>query len=126
MKPLTGPKLRKKLIKECDDLVSLIVRTRDAMCVICKADGVHRSPTMECGHLFSRRYYSTRWELLNTHTQCQYHNSLHRFDTHPYNSWFIEKYGKDKWDALYTQAHTPHPFKTWELEELKEKLKLLL
>ena len=126
MKKLTGAKLRKKLIRELDALVAQITKARNLECVICKSNGEKRSPVMECGHLFSRRYYSTRWDLLNTFTQCQYHNSLHRFDTQPYNSWFIEKYGKDKWDALYKQAHTPHSFKIWELEELKEKLSLMI
>mgnify|MGYP001579536183 CR=1 FL=1 len=124
-KKLSGPKLRKKLIRELDALVAQIVKSRDLVCVICPPQAP-KDTVMDCGHLFSRRYHSTRWELLNTHTQCRYHNSLHRFDTHPYNSWFIQKYGKDKWDALYKQAHTPHQFKTWELEELKEKLTLMI
>src|SRR3990167_6604221 len=101
MKKLTGPKLRKKLIKECDALVARIVKERDGNeCVICKANREKRDPVIDCGHLFSRRYMSLRFSTLNCHAQCRYHNSLHRFDTHPYNSWFIEHYGKEKWDAL--------------------------
>ena len=125
MKKLTGPKLRKKLIRECDTLVSLIVRTRDKVCQTCPP-GQQRSPVLECGHLFSRRFHSTRFDLTNCNAQCQYCNSLHRFDEYPYTKWFIEHYGKEKWDALYLKRKQTKSWKVWELEELRDELKLRL
>ena len=36
------------------------------------------------GHLFSRASYSTRWDGLNAHAQCQSCNFRHEFDPVPY------------------------------------------
>ena len=118
---------RKKFIKECDVLVAQIVKARDGNeCVICKANGEKRSPIMDAGHLISRRYYSLRWNLKNVFCQCQYHNSLHRFDTHPFDSWYIAKFGADKWNNLHLKKNETKSWKVWELEELRDELKLML
>ena len=122
---LPASKLRKRLIKQCDDLVAQIVKARDGGCVICPT-GNPRSPIRECGHLFSRRYMSLRFDFANTHEQCQYHNSLHRFDTHPYNSWFVNKFGAKAWDELYQKKSETKSYKVWELEELKGQLQAQL
>ena len=125
-KKLTGPKLRKKLIRELDKLVGDLVKARHPYCVICHARGEQRSPVMQPGHLVSRRYYSVRWDLNNVFTQCQYHNSLHRFDTFPYDSWYIQEFGLGKWNALHEKKKELKQWKIWQLEELKAELTLML
>ncbi len=125
-KKITGTKLRKKLIKECDALVAQIVKIRHPYCVICKFRGESKSPAMEAGHLVSRRYYSLRWDLDNVFTQCQYHNSLHRFDTHPFDEWYVDTFGLGKWHDLYDKKQQTKSWKVWELTELKDDLQAQL
>lgn len=125
VKKIPASKLRKKLIKDCDTLVSLIVRLRDKRCMTCPP-GQQRSPKLECGHLFSRRFYSTKFSLINCNAQCQFCNSLHRFDEFPYTNWFIGHYGKEAWEKLYAERKQTKSWKVFELEELKEELKAKL
>ena len=53
-------------------------------------------------------------------------NSLDRFDEYPYTKWFIEHYGKEKWDALYLKRKQTKSWKVWQLEELRDELRLML
>jgi len=126
IKKLSAVKLRKKLIKECDTLVAKILKARHPYCVICVQQGEKRSPVMEAGNLISRRYYSLRWNLYNVFTQCQYHNSLHRFDTHPFDSWYIQEFGLKAWEYLHEKKKETRQWKVWQLEELRDELKLML
>jgi len=114
---------RKKLIAECDRLVSLIVRARDKGCVICIDNNEKKSPFLQCGHLFKRELMAIRFDFRNCNCQCQYHNSLHRFDTHPYNYWFVKKFGKEAWNELYKKKSETRHWKVWELEELIVELR---
>tara|TARA_R110002020_G_scaffold5502_5_gene22839 strand:- start:1055 stop:1507 length:453 start_codon:yes stop_codon:yes gene_type:complete len=106
---------RKTLIKKLDKVFSLYIRERDKCCVIC---GSVNQPNN--GHLFSRRHYATRWDEDNCHQQCYPCNFKHNNDPYPYNSWFIEKYGKDKWDSLYIMFRSPKKWYNFEIEELIE------
>ena len=127
MKKLTDPKLRKKLIKECDNLVAQIVKAKDPNCVICTFRGEKRSFLMEAGHVIPKKKSALlRWDLHNVFTQCQYHNSLHRFDTYPYDEWYIATFGVEAWNALHEKRKQIKSWKIWELEELRDELKLML
>lgn len=112
---------RAKLVKKLDDIVSLIIRLRNKHCVVCGT-----GEKLNNGHVFSREAYSTRWDISydgNCHTQCNGCNLRHEYDPYPYNNWYIETFGKEKWDALHFRFRTPAQFKTWQLEELYEELK---
>ncbi len=129
MKKLTGSKLRKKLIKECGALVAQIVKARHPYCVICKFNGEMLDPRMTAGHFIPQKMSGAMrfdWEW-NVFTQCAYHNSLHRFDRHPYDKWFIATFGQEKWEYMYFRQHNEKKsWKVWELEELRDELKLML
>lgn len=110
---------RKKLIRELDKIVSLIVRKRDGRCVVCgKVEGLTN------GHLFSRSNYSTRWDFENCYGQCLGCNMRHEFDPYPYTRWFIGKFGLEKYDELYKKHRTVKKWKDWELQDLLDGLKL--
>lgn len=111
----------KSLEKKLDHLVSRYVIKRDKRCVICWS-----TQKLGCGHLFSRRHKSTRWDLLNCNCQCWSCNYKHVHDTYAYTHWFINKYGKFMWDSLYLEHSTIKKWKRDELLKLKEELLQLL
>lgn len=104
---------RRKLVEALDSIVSLIVRARDKQCVLC---GTRERLT--CGHLFSRTNHSTRWSLLNCHTQCVGCNMRHEHDPYPYTEWFRRKFGDEAYHALYQEFHKPVKFSDMELKAM--------
>tara|TARA_B100000315_G_C14537255_1_gene569094 strand:- start:319 stop:687 length:369 start_codon:yes stop_codon:yes gene_type:complete len=114
---------RKQLIRKLDTELSLYIRERDKYCVICGT-----TYKLTNGHLFSRRSHSTRWDYQedgNCHTQCLGCNFSHVFDPYPYNSFYIEKFGKNKWDELHFRFRGIKKYKNFELAELLETIKEL-
>ena len=110
---------RKGIIRKLDKLVSEIVIGRDRSCIVC---GSFRNLT--CGHLFSRIAYSTRWDLDNCFAQCLSCNLKHEHDPYPMTE-TVKAKGINI-DELHRKYVTPIKFKTFELIELYEKLKLIL
>lgn len=54
-----------KLITDCDEVFSLMVRRRDGMCVRC-----YSIRTLQAAHIASRDAKSGRWDMLNALTMC--------------------------------------------------------
>ena len=112
---------RKTLVKKLDKIVSQYIRLRDKYCVVCGS-----GERLTNGHLYSRTTYSTRWDITddgNCHCQCWGCNFKHEFDPYPYTNWYIEKFGKDKWDELHTKFRTLTKYSNTDLEELYETIK---
>jgi len=110
-------KERKKLIKQCDDLVSLIVRKRDGRCVCCGS-----MENLTDGHLITRTCRIIRWDLTNNNCQCKGCNFRHEFRPEKYTQWWIKKYGMNAYDKLVNQSQQT---KHWTLNGL-ELLKIFL
>ena len=109
---------RKKLVQRLDELVSEIVRKRTPYCVICR-----KKEQLGAGHLFSRRYYATRWDIENNvFTQCWGCNFRHVKDPMPYYTWFQDKYGYEKFRQVYEMTKPVKKFSNKDLEELYERL----
>ena len=105
---------RKKLIKRLDTQVSLLVRQRDGKCFTCGT-----TINLQCGHLFSRASYSTRWDLVNCNAQCASCNLRHEYNPHIYTNAFIDHYGL----KIYKQLYKRHAeIKKWSNRELQELL----
>jgi hypothetical protein len=115
-----SPSEYQELVLSLDDLVKRIVHIRDNdTCVIC---GSTARP--QAGHLFVRDRKKTRWALHNVNIQCARCNLLHRFDQAPYIHWFIEKYGLEAYNELYSDAEG-EPYYKWataDLRALREEL----
>ena len=112
---------RQKIVDKLDKIVSKIIRERDGACVVCGS-----TKALGWGHVFSKVAYNTRWDVLpdgNVHTQCWPCNFRHVRDQYPYFSWYIRKFGQDKFDELRRRFKTTKKYKTYELEELYEKFK---
>jgi len=108
---------RKTLVKKLDTIVSQIVRTRDEYCVQCGTP-----ENLTCGHVFSRRSYSTRWALDNCFAQCWSHNFQHSYDNYDYYKWYQDKFGEEKFTELRKQFKAPKRFTTLDLEDLYERM----
>lgn len=114
---------RKGLVRNLDKELSLHIRQRDGRCVICGS-----TESLTNGHLFSRQSYSTRWDYSedgNCHTQCLKCNLSHEYDPYPFTSWYIKKFGLDKYDELHRRHKTILKLKDFQLQELLNKIKLL-
>jgi len=109
---------RKGIVRKLDALLKEIVVARDGKCVCC---GTTQSLTP--GHLFSRVAYSTRWDLNNVFAQCLSCNLRHEYDPYPLTSYFINKFGQSAYDKLHRFYVTPVKYKTYELEELYDRMK---
>jgi len=106
--------------------MSLFVRERDRKCVICG-----KTENLQCGHLFSRVAFSTRWDLVNCHCNCSGCNLRHEFNSAPYTLWFIKKYGVNTYEKLHfrfshTKKYTDSDLRILliALQELRENLKV--
>ena len=109
---------RKGIVRKLDKLVTDILLTRDKACVLCGS-----TTQLGTSHLFSRKAFSTRWDLQNCNLMCWKHNFAHTYDTYPYTQWFVINYGRGVWEDLHLRFVTPRKFKTFELIELYEALK---
>jgi hypothetical protein len=96
MGKLTKKGAEKKALKAMSDYV----RERDRwQCISCNK--VERDPRkMDCGHLFSRRFKSIKFNLLNVSAQCIYCNRYLSGNVHEYIKAFKEKHGEDEYEKL--------------------------
>ena len=108
---------RKGWVRKLDALVKQIVIARDITCVCCGT-----SKNLTPGHLFSRVAYSTRWDLDNVYAQCVNCNFRHESDPYPLTKHAELILGEDGLEDLHYKYVHPIKFKTFELEELYNKL----
>ena len=114
---------RQKLMKAIDTEHSLYIRSKGKRCVVCG-----NSKKLQCGHLFTRGHLSTRWDLESDgdcHIQCGGCNLKHEHDAYPYYNWYINKFGKDKFDKLHIRHMKIKKYSMPDLEDLLEKIKQL-
>lgn len=110
---------RKTLVKKLDKVVGDYIKKRDTYrCVQC---GSGDKPSW--GHVFSRRSYSTRWDVRNSFCQCWPCNFKHSKDNYDYYKWFQDRFGMDAFDQLRRDYLSAKPFKNFELQELIEEFK---
>jgi hypothetical protein len=116
---------RKSLVKAADRAFSQYIVARDKKCVCCGS-----TRNLQCGHLFSRIAYSTRWNSLNSACQCARCNMNHEGDALPFMDYMVAKHGRDKIDELHTLYHQPIKYKDYQLEEIarfyREKFAMLV
>jgi hypothetical protein len=84
---------------------------------------------IQCGHLFTRRNYSTRWDEDNAKAQCSGCNMRHEHDPWPFTQTFIDEIGADGVDELHAKHVKVCKLKTFEIleiaKEYEDKLKAL-
>ena len=111
---------RQRVVKRLDDVTSKYIRERDALCVQCKSQ-----ENLTNGHVFSRRSYSTRWDISkdgNCHCQCWGCNFKHSKDNYDYFKWYIDRFSNEEFDNLRFRYKETKKYTTAELEELYEEI----
>lgn len=111
--------MKKQAIAEADKWFSLYIRERDKACVLA---GDCAGP-LQCGHLFPRSRYATRWSPEAAFCQCERHNNLHEENPEPFKAWFIANYGREKYDILEYTSRRPMILKEYAIRELAERFR---
>lgn len=112
------------LNKQLDKLWSQAVRQK-GYCELCG-----RKPpevVLHAHHIFSRRHYSTRWDIRNGLALC---NGCHLYKAHKdiqeFSDWVQSKYGVEYIDEIRQKAHTTADYTKEEKLEMIENLKKCL
>jgi hypothetical protein len=105
---------RKKWVREADKWASLDTRLHGE-CVICGS-----TKNLNCGHLFSRVAYSTRWDSTNLYCLCAGCNMAMEND--PVIAEALLKHARSCFgEAAIMELHilyeSARPVKTWEIRE---------
>jgi hypothetical protein len=104
---------RKKWVREADKWASLDVRL-DGKCVLCG-----ETKNMNCGHLFSRVAYSTRWSEANLYCLCAGCNM--KMENDPMVAEALLDYARSMWsdegiEELHRLYESAYPVKTFEIK----------
>ena len=114
-------KTRRNYSKQCDTIVSKIVRSR-GVCEI-KTDTECLGP-LQCCHGFSRRYRATRWDFTNLWAGCARHHQYWTAHPEEWTDWMVRNLGSTEYHRLRWVAMNGPKVDTKELlASLKELAK---
>lgn len=92
-----------------DRVFSKFIRTRDSkdagyfQCISC---GEYKSLRQaDCGHFYSRRFLSLRWDEKNCHTQCSHCNTFMEGNRQGFERGLIRKHGKEVLEYLESKKN---------------------
>jgi hypothetical protein len=106
---------RKSLVRTLDKAFGDYIKERDRQCVCC---GEINQELLQCGHLFTRAAYSTRWDERNAFCQCSSCNLRHEYDPGDLTNYFLRKFGQGEYALLHRIHRTPRKYRDAELQEL--------
>ena len=115
MKPKSD---RKKAVAYADKWFSLFIRARDGRCVTCGS-----SESLQCGHLFTRAAYSTRWDERNAFCQCAGCNLRHEHDSSPLTAYYLSRFGEDAYHELHRKHKQTVKLSTAEIRAIGDSFK---
>ena len=111
-----------RLKTDLDRVFSLWVRRRfadplgHATCVSCGLRAPWQS--LQAGHFVSRSYLATRFEPLNTHSQCVQCNIFKKGNLAAYAAWAVNRYGM-YWPArMVALSKVPTKYSRSDLQEM--------
>lgn len=110
------------LIKKLDKVFSKYIRLRDAMnggmtrCISCGQ--IKPFEKMDCGHFFSRRHMSTRFDEDNCNSECSWCNRFNAEHLIGYRKNLIRKIGLQRFGMLEVKAYSTKKWSCFELQEL--------
>lgn len=73
---------------------------------------------MDCGHYFSRRNMSTRFDEDNANAECSACNRFNAEHLHGYRENLIRKIGTQRFTLLDVKHNQTRKWSAWELEQL--------
>ena len=115
---------KKNLKKKCDELYSLIIRSK-GYCEVCgKSTG-----QLQTHHVIGRINYSLRWDIKNGIELCCHHHTLGKLSAHNDPIWFMDWFKSKRPDDYEYLLRTKNEIRTFSildyqeiLKDLKEKL----
>lgn len=117
---------RKAIVKQLDTVFSQYIRRRDSkddMCSCSTCGVVKPIKQMQAGHFMSRGKYSTRWDEMNVHAQCQGCNMWKQGQQYKMSIHIDNKYGAGTAAELMNKSNRIAKFTDSELIELINKYK---
>ena len=108
-----------------DLLFSKFIRARDGWCVIAKQNGDPSScwGELQCAHVLSRRFKSTRWDPTNAVALCAGHHDWYTRHPLAWNDWRMNYLGAGRFaDLLHRAYHGPKPDEKMIREDLRRRL----
>lgn len=126
-----GVKVKKKpdLVAKLDKEFSRFIRLRDAMpngyfrCISCGQ--IKPYEQADCGHYWSRRHMSTRFDEDNCNSECKFCNRFKADHLIGYQKNLIAKIGQQRYDKLAWKASQTRKWSDFELKELIKYYKVL-
>lgn len=123
---------KRKLIEKLDAIFSKYIRLRDARphsgyceCISCGA--IHHWTKIQNGHLFSRKYMSTRFDEVCCSAQCVQCNIFLNGNEIAYYRQACKKFGEQAVRECEIRAkQTTKHWSDWELEEMIKYYTLLV
>ena len=105
---------RKRAVDAADRAFSKYIRARDGRCAVCGSAG-----SLQCGHIFSRIAYSTRWDEENAFALCASDNMAAEYD--PWPMLEAARKGGVALDDLHLRYETPRKYTTGEIREIAKE-----
>lgn len=115
------------LVKRLDDVFSIYIRTRDAdengivKCFTCHK--ISHWKEMDCGHYWSRRIYSLRWDHINCQVQCKGCNIMNQGAGPQFSANIRNKYGQQSLDILEQRKNNKFKLERFIIESLINEYK---
>ncbi len=106
---------RKSLVRTLDKAFSDYIRERDRQCVCC---GEINQELLQCGHLFTRAAYSTRWDPTNAFCQCSSCNLRTEYDPGDLTEYFLKLHGVEAYHKLHAKHRQPVKYRDADLQAL--------
>lgn len=113
---------RSSLVAKLDKVFSQYIRLRDAMpggvfrCISCGR--ILPIEKADCGHYFSRRHMSTRFDEDNCNAECSFDNRFNAEHMVGYRENLIKKIGLQRFQLLSVRANETKKWSCFELEVL--------
>lgn len=114
-KPKRKPSRRGK-VKRLDNAFSLYIRNRDNW--TCQTCGSRDKLRLQCGHLFSRKNYATRWDEANAYCQCAGCNLRHEYDPGPLTMRYFRDHTEAEYEALHAKFSTSTKLRDADLDAM--------
>ena len=110
------------LVSKLDKVFSQYIRLRDAMpsgvfrCISCGQ--IKPISKADCGHFYSRRHMSTRFDEDNCNAECSYCNRFNAEHLKGYQDNLIRKIGLQRFELLSVRVNETKKWSCFEIETL--------
>lgn len=127
-----GVKVKRKpdLVRKLDEKFSLYIRLRDTMpsgyfrCISCGQ--LKPFAKADCGHYYSRRHMSTRFDEDNCHAECSFCNRFKADHLIGYRENLLAKIGEQRFIKLEWKHNQTKRYTDFELKELIKYYTILI